>query len=207
MKLAGDYSRPISVRYVMITPFGWTQQDLSFDVPYLGLDPSKIGQVFWALWEFFVATATVRSTSLIYLMYVDHHGAPAPQLYAGLPLSGLQLGATGDRGHQAVVTLHSGEADDWAARRFFVPGMPRSWQADGLLTDTGWDGLMAWVQGVGLGGLGQLTGSEFQLLHSYFGAVDVTPENLLGVAFRTVRYLRLHHHVAKVPDLSLGIWP
>lgn len=191
----------------MLTPFGWTQQVLSFDIPVLESDPSKTGHILWNLWQGLVATATVGSTSLAYIFYVQWKQGPGPLLYAGLPLSGLHFGPSAGRKQQGVLVMHSGHDDDYAARRFFTPGMPRSWQDGQLLTEAGWDGLMALANGWAMGVMAAYCGGDSQLLIAYPGIVDVTPSNLGGVAFRRVASLRACHYIDKAPELSSEIWP
>lgn len=197
----------MSVQYAMTTPWGWTQQVLSFDIPGLEAAPDKTAAVLWNYWQGLAATAATRNASLIYITYVQWKSSPAPNIYAGLQLSGLHFGPAAARDRSGVLLLHSGHDDKNACRRFFVPSMPVSWQDGELLTDAGWDGLMALAHGWAMGVLSNYCGGEAQLLHAYPRILPIVPENLGGVAFRRVVSLRVLQYVGKAPDWSSEMWP
>jgi len=105
------------------------------------------------------------------------------------------------------MVLQSGHADDYAGRRFFVPGTPVGWSADGLLTQRGWDSMLTLAYGWMMGASGYSCGGEIQLLHAYPWILTPEAGNLGGVAFRLIHYLRVCQYVDKAPEESRQLWP
>lgn len=191
----------------MLTAFGWTQLEMSFDIPALESDPSKTPAVLWNMWQGVVAAATTDSTQLAYIEYVNWKSGGAAGFYSGLPLFGLHFGRSAPRAHCCTIVQHTGHDDDYSARRVFLAGMPSSWTDGQVLTADGWDAGMALAHAWAMGIMASYCGGDSQLLIAYPHILPVVPENLQGVAFRRVASLRVCHYVAKAPDISLGLWP
>lgn len=198
---------PVSYRFVEIGSHGWTQTELSLNIPVLNGNHDKTIAAGPTLWQAIVAPATTSSTQLIYFECLIHHEAPLPVLSGASLAFGLQPGTPAARDHSGVLLLHSGHPDELAVRRIFAYGMPAAWTDGETLNDAGWDHLMAWAHGVYMGAAADFIGGTMQLLHMYPRVLPVVPENLNGVAFRRVSDLRVCNYVDKAPDLFLGIWP
>lgn len=198
---------PCSARYIVQTRFGWTEQTLSFDLFGCQNTPALTPVVLWALWSRLVAPATVRSSSLIWLEWVAWHSTPLAMPYVGPFTQGQIVERTRSRDEQLCIVLHSGHADDYAGRRFFLPGTPIGWSEDGMLTQRGWDNGMNMLNAWAMGALAWYVSGQISLIHAYPGAVDVTTSNLAGVAYRLVSDLRLCQYVDKAPTLSENLWP
>lgn len=202
-----DFHMPVSVRYVMHTPFGWTTSVFTFDIYDLDSDLSKLGACLWAAWNAVVAPATTVRTTLWYLEFVNWHTSPLAQLYVGLPQVGRFVERVGARDEQGVIILHDEKHDELSGRRFFTPGMPAAWAADGMLTDAGWDGLMNLINGWAMGLMGYFVGGSFSLFNVHVGVIDPSLSNPAGAGLRLVHSLRACQYVDKAPDLTVGLWP
>lgn len=198
---------PCSARYIMQTRFGYTEQTLSFDLIGLGTQPDKTPAVLWALWSLLVAPATVRSTQLAWIEWVAWKQTPLAMPYVGLFAEGRIFERTRSRDQQLVVVLHSGHPDDYAGRRFFLPGTPIGWSDGSMLTRTGFDNGMDMISAWAMGCMAYFCGGEVALLNAYPGVLPPELSNLAGVAFRRVSDLRLCQYVDKAPELSDQLWP
>lgn len=198
---------PCSARYIVETRFGWTEQTLSFDLFGLDTTPALTPNVLWSLWTLLVAPATVRSSSLVWLEWVAWKQVPLAQPYVGPFTTGGIVERTRARDEQLVIVLHSGHADDYAARRFFLPGTPIGWSDGELLTQAGWDNGMNMLNAWAMGALAWYCSGQVSLIHAYPGVLPSTQQNLAGVAFRLVSDLRLCQYVDKAPELSTKLWP
>lgn len=198
---------PCSARYIVQSRFGWTEQTLSFDLFGLGSTPALTPVVLWDLWTLMVAPATVRSSSLVWLEWVAWKSTPLAQPYVGSFTQGRLVHDTRSRDEQLCIVMHSGHADDYAGRRFFLPGTPAGWSDAGVLTPTGWESGMEMLNAWAMGALAWYVGGQVSLIHAYPGVLPSIPENLAGVAFRLVSDLRLCQYVDKAPTLSSELWP
>lgn len=198
---------PCSARYIVQTRFGWTEQTLSFDLFGCQNTPALTPVVLWSLWTRLVAPATVRSSSLVWMEWVAWHSTPLAQPYVGPFTQGTIVEGTRSRDEQLVIVMHSGHADDYAGRRFFLPGTSVAWSENGVLTQRGWDNGMNMLNAWAMGALAWYCSGQISLIHAYPGAVDVTTSNLAGVAYRLVSDLRLCQYVDKAPTLSENLWP
>lgn len=203
----GDLEWPLSFRYNIRTSFGWTQNEIHVNVPAMTDKPDLAPALGWELWRGVVAPATCWSSSVDFMQYVVWHQAPVGLPYVGLENRGTRFETSCSRDQCAVLLLHTGDRDDAAGRRLFLPGMPRTWQADGVLTSRGWDACMELAHGVAMGMNVGTIGAECQLLNAYPGIVPPTVENLGGVGFRRIASLRVCQFVDKAPDQSSAIWP
>lgn len=198
---------PCSARYIVQSRFGYTEQTLSFDLFGCQNTPSLTPVILWDLWTRMVAPATVRSSSLVWLEWVAWHSTPLAMPYVGPFTQGRIVERTRSRDEQLCIVMHSGHADDFAGRRFFLPGTPIGWSEDGVLTQAGWDNGMNMLNAWAMGSLAWYCSGQISLIHAYPGAVDVTTSNLAGVAYRLVSDLRLCQYVDKAPTLSENLWP
>lgn len=198
---------PCSARYIVQSRFGWTEQTLSFDLFGLSPTPAKTPAVLWALWSLLVAPATVRSSYLVWMEWVAWKSTPLAQPYVGPFTEGRIVERTRSRDEQLCIVMHSGHADDYAGRRFFLPGTPEGWSQDGVLTPHGWESGMTMLNAWAMGALAWWCSGQVSLIHAYPGLLPPTTSNLSGVAFRLVSDLRLCQYVDKAPTLSANLWP
>lgn len=202
-----NLNTPCSARYIVQTRFGWTEQTLSFDLLGMNSTPQYIPVALWSLWTLLVAPATVRSSSLVWMEWVYWKAAPLAQPYVGPFTTGRIVEQTRSRDEQLVLVLHSGHADEYAGRRFFLPGTPAGWSEDGVLTTRGYENGMDMVNAWAMAALAWYCGGTVSLIHAYPGLLPSVPENLAGVAFRLVSDIRLCQYVDKAPELSSSLWP
>lgn len=199
---------PVSFRYEMRTSFGLMNQDLSVDVKIDINDPSYYGKIGESLWNAAIATAISRDVSLDLLWWVRWRSGPLAWPHAPSFFSrGRQGGTPAGKAHSAIVMMHTGHGDEAAVRRITLPSTPLSWQADGMLTDRGWDSLMAWAQGVKMGLAGDELGGDLQHIIAYPHIIPATIENLSGTLFRRVTHLKVLQYTDKAPDFNGGLWP
>lgn len=203
----GQLNWPCSARYIVQTRFGWTEQTLSFDLLGMGSTPEKTPIALWALWTLLVAPATVRSSTLIWMEWIAWKQLPLAQPYVGPFTEGRLVERTRARDQQLVIVLHSGHTDDYAGRRFFLPGTPIGWSDGELLTQAGYEHGMDMVNAWAMAALAWYCGGTVSLIHAYPGILEPAEGNLGGVAFRLVSDLRLCQYVDKAPDLSSELWP
>lgn len=202
-----DFTWPVSILWHTAGPQGFTQQELTVDVPVLNGMHDETIALAGALWDAVVAPATTSSVQLLYSDVLIWHEAPLPGIGAGGFRFGRQPGRSASRAHSGVLLFHSGHDDDYAARRMFAYGMPERWTDGELLTEAGWDNLMAWGHALSMGLSAHFAGGTMQLLLMYPGVVESVPENLLGVGFRRVTDIRVCQYVDKAPELSTALWP
>lgn len=205
---ADTFNDPVSYHYEMRCPWGLMALDLTVDIKILINDVSYYAAIGEHLWRSAIATAITTGVSLDTFFYVRWLAAPlAMPAVPSLSTRG-RIHATGaGRGHCPIVLMHSGHADNYAARRITLPATPIAWQEDGILTPRGWDELMAWAQGVRMGLAADDIGGDLQHLIAYPHVVEPTIENLNGVGFRRVTHLKVLQFTDKAPDLPSGLWP
>lgn len=203
-----SFNEPVSYRYEVQTPFGLLIQYLSVDIKILIQHPESIPAIGISLWSSIIATAISRSCSLSLMWYVRWRAGPLA-LPAGMLFTpeGHQGGTPANKNHTAIVLLHTGHADGYAARRLYLPSTPLSWQADGMLTARGWDALMPIMQGASMGLSADVMGGDLQLLNAYPRVIPPTLENLAGVLFRRVTHLKVMQYTDKAPDYNSDVWP
>jgi len=204
----GDLNEPVSYRYEMQTPWGLVAQDISVDIRILIQHPGSIPAIGRQIWLGGIATAISRDVSLSALWYVRWRAAPLS--FPGMTTlfdRGRQGGTPAGKAHTAIVMMHTGHADNKAARGLYLPSTPLSWQSGGMLTSRGWDALLSWAQGFKMGLAGSELGGDIQHVIAYPGIVPATVDNLGGVLFRRVTHLKVLQYTDKAPDFQGGLWP
>lgn len=99
----------------------------------------------------------------------------------------------------------TGHPDNYGARRLDLPNTPRSWQSGGMLTNSGWDGLMQFAHGFKMGMAGTEIGGDLQHLIAYPGIVEPTIDNLSGTWLRKVTHLKVLQYTDKAPEWDGGV--
>lgn len=203
----GDLVYPVSYLFQIRTPWGFTQQEVSVDMPDYSSEKDIVNGVGDLLWQTLIATAICRSCSIDLIMAVRWKQVPLAVPFVPSFSSGRLFQTVSPREESACIQMHTGHTDSYATRRFFLAGIPNNWHSDGLLNDRGWDNVLAHMQGVWMGMSSFFTGSEMQWLIAYPRVVDATISNISGVGFRRVVALRVCHHTEKAPELTTELWP
>lgn len=202
MVALADVAWPISWRFDLRAPWGFTQQFLTVDCPELWDDVDSSVRLGRSLWRRALATASVRDLELLSYDTVTWGVGTPPQPTIVTDSHGLQLGVGTGRADSVQLVLHTGHMDRWARRRVPLPAVPSSWVRDGSLTSGGWGITRTLAQALMLGGMGAFVGSPFQLMHAYTGVVPAATDNPQGVAFRRVTHVRVVQFTDKAPDAS-----
>lgn len=198
---------PVSFRYVIGTPFGFTQQEITTDIPELeGLQAETAAWGF-KLWQTTIAKAISHDAELEILEYVMWKLPPAVfTAGTGAPAGGSALSGS-PREHSGQLTLHTGHMDKFARRDFYVPRMPNAWQSEGVLNDAGQRGMYGLAAVLAMGFNSLNAGGPLRWLIHYTGVVDAEPSNLLGVAFRAVQFVRVKTYCMPAREGINLLWP
>lgn len=202
-----DLTNPLTFRYNMATSWGISSQELTCEVPELSNEIPPALAFGRRVWTDHIANAISRTAELSFIEMVKWKTTPLPFLGASGAPSGAVFGAGSARKDTATLVLHSGHADKFSRRKFFLPGSPAAWSVDGVLTQTGLDQLYALSAAMFMGMGAGLLGGPIVWLMAFPGAVDVTPANLRGVAFRRVEWVRIHSFTSEAPDEVPLDWP
>jgi hypothetical protein len=197
-----EFAWPVTYSYFIQAPWGQTQQRLTVNVPQLeGLtEPTKrLGPLLWAT---VTAPAVVGDVSM-YLCFVTTWKAyGVPQPVGGLELRGNLIAPSSTRDNTPQLVMLTGHDDKPGRRRLFMPGAPRDWTADGMLTREGFETLLPHAAGCMLGLAEPGLNSGLEWLVAYPNVLEASLSNLPGVAFRKVRHLRVCQHLDKAPEPS-----
>jgi hypothetical protein len=201
------YEWPCTFRYHTETSWGRSQLEITVDAPALAGDIEHSMNLGHVLWSRAIAPAIVHGVSLLAWDTVMWQFQPsALPMVDGLS-TGLLAGSPAAREDSAVAVLHSGHSDDLGRRRMILPGVPSTWVSGGLLTLGARDALEAWGEMMLMGLCRSLTGAPLQWLLTYPGLLPASSENVGGVAFRKVEYVRGCHHTRRAPDPTSAPWP
>lgn len=193
---------PVTYQYFLDTPFGETQQTLTVNVPQLeGMTEAtkRLGPLLWSVLTAPAVVGDVRQ----YLCWVTTwkaYGVPWP--VGGIEGRGNQIALSSSRENTPQIVMLTGHHDPDGKRRLFMPGAPRHWSENGLLTTTGWEQLLAHANGLMLGLATPDLLSGLEWLIAYPNVLEASLGNLPGVAFRRVQHLRVCHHTDKAPEPS-----
>jgi hypothetical protein len=198
---------PVSWRYLLQTPHGFSQCSLSADVPYLSDKPEFAAAVGAKLWESSLATASTLSTALRVIQTVQWKLSPVAQVQAVTDAYGTRDEDTAPADSTAVLVALTGHLDSYGRRRVFLPGTPASWVEDRMLTKKGAEGLQELARGMILGLTPPHEDKDIRWLTYYPSALryDVAPFQRVG--FRRVTNVRVCHYAERMPDLSLSLFP
>lgn len=203
-----DFTWPCSYRYNLATARGYTQLELTVELGLLNGRPDLSVEYGQKLWNVAIAPAMHVLTVPLWMDYVIWNNSPATGIAGGLMNSGAVPGPTAPKEDTACVILHTGDNDKYSTRRWFLSATPRAYVADRKLTSTGWDQLSWWMHGIAMSLISYGPIAFTGLLLMFPNVVEPTPENLLGVGFRRVNYLRICEYVDKAPDQSTSVaWP
>lgn len=200
-------SWPMTFRFHLSTEFGFTWQDLTLDIPDFRDHLEATTRFAPALWRDFVSSLTTASTLLEFTEVVEWKRSPLPQLLLALPVGGKNTSRPAKQEESGVIVLHTAHTDRWSRRRFYLPGMPRSWQDQRRLSEEGISNIYAGVAILQMGFLAPELPRPFSWYIAYPDMVERTPANLVGVAFRAVEWIRICSHTSKPPEGAGTDWP
>jgi hypothetical protein len=193
---------PVTYTYLIDTPWGETQQQLTVDAPALvdQMTPTKaLGRL---LWGSFAAPAAVGDVSMYACLLTTWKAYAGPVVAPGPELRGNLFGSASPRGETPQAVMMTGHNDDDGRRRLFFAGAPNNWAENGLLTMAGWEGLWPHCVGLTTGLMSPGLSAGLEWLLAYPDRLESSLTNLPGVAFRKVTHLRICWHTDKAPEPS-----
>lgn len=202
-----DLVWPITYKWDVLAPWGNTQQELTVNVPTLANDEASSRRLGSLLWSMVCTPVLHRDVQLVTTWCMCWRGSSVATFELPLNMRGSRSGTVAPRNDSAVLLLHTSHLDRRSRRRLFLPGIPRAWSADGVLSDGALGDLESHTQGVFMGMASHLTGSPIGWYIGYTGALESTPANLYGIGFRRVEYVRVCQYTDKAPDMASGVWP
>lgn len=198
---------PITYRYTVRLPWGYTRQVLTVNALGLGDSPDRAVELGRQLWTRTVAPATSRHVELVTHDTVAWRFFPAALPMAHVATYGLISQEPALPEETPCVVLDTRIRGTRRFRRFFIGGAPRSWVVGRQLTWGGMYALEGWCQLALMGLRSRHHGGPFEWLVHYPHALTPTMENPSGVGFRRVTDLRLCSYTSKAPDPSGEPWP
>jgi hypothetical protein len=195
---------PVTYVWEVRAPWGDTQQTLTVEVPALEGKLAATERLGAHLWSVCTAPAVSGFVSLTGMGYVAWKQGGIASVAPVVPHYGDQPALPSSRENTPQLVLLTGHADKAGRRRFFLPGAPRMWSANGLLTRGGFEALIPHARGMMLGLATPSLGSGIEWLLVYPGEVEPNVDNLTGTCFRRVTHVRVCHHTDKAPAPSSG---
>lgn len=194
---------PVTYRYYVSTPWGYSQHDITLNAPTLMADPLAADKHGRLLWEALVAPATSWQCALWGFDVVHWRGAGVPHLVPVTGVTGRHGGAPASRDDSLQLVLMPGNGVGRQRRRWFLPGTPASWVSGGLLTREGWEGGLTLARAMVMGLMMIYPDPTSQWLMYYEGVAPFDLGNPRGVAFQYAMGVRCCHHTDRAPDLTL----
>lgn len=204
---ASSFVWPVTWRYEVQAPWGWTQQELTADVPMLFGEPGRSALLGRLLWQTAIAPAISRDVHLraVWTATWKEISVPIPIQVDGH--RGVQFGKSTPRDHAGQLVLMSGHNDSWGRRRLFLPSIPNAWVDGGLLAPAGWQALLTHARAMYMGLRPLAPGAVMRWLIAYLEDDHIAPANPYGVHFREVTSVRVCWHTDKAPERTSGLWP
>jgi hypothetical protein len=197
-----SFLNPVTFGYLVDTPWGSTRQWITVNSPgTVGNDEAerRLGREIWMG----VTAPAVTSSVHLTLQSVTHWKGLALSVPVPVADAAGELHAfTAPREHSAQLLLLTGHPGDDGKRRLFLPGVPRHWVANELLTPTGWEQLMAHARALIMGMGPPNPGGTLEWLLPYPEVLEPTINNPRGVAFRRVQHVRVCYHTDRAPDVT-----
>jgi hypothetical protein len=202
-----DLSNPLTWRFNLATTWGITSQTITLDVPDLFDRPAESLEFGRRMWAGFIATAISSRCSLSFIELVRWKQTPLPLLGSGGGAAGKAGRSASTRENSGVAILHTDTGDQYSRNRLYIPNIPATWAVDGSLTDAGMANLYDWSSILFMGmARACLPGPLLWL--TYYPDIDpFSPDNVRGVAFRPVEFIRICSYVDKAPDEVSLDWP
>ena len=204
----GILNQPLTFKYTVDTPFGFTNHELTLDVPDLSLDLAVLSRFASSIWASVFGSALCNTVGSSICTIVNWKTSGSILLTVPLiGAQGRQSGPSGNAKQSGVLVLHTGHGDSYARRRIYFPGMPRRWQFDGLLNGTGQTQLYRTVATWYMAFKGSALPNPYRWLIAYPRVVEAGTGNFFGVAFRQPEYFRICNHCGKPPEGAALDWP
>lgn len=195
-----DLAYPITFRFHLSTAWGFTYQEMTLDIPELQDDLAAIDRFCHALWSVFIATAITASVELFLAEALQWKKGGLPLLMPTSFGNGKIHGTPADMKESGVIVLHTAGVDNNSRRRFYLPGMPKIWQDNRRLSQTGITQLYNWTSVFTMAFLAPELPRPFDWLIAYPRVFDFKPSNVWGVGFRYVERCRVCWHTSKPPE-------
>ena len=193
---------PVTYSYYVNAPWGTTRQLLTVNAPALADNVAATQRLGAVLWGVVTAPAVVGSVSCSSFGCTIWRGAGIETLVPFPTLYGNAIGTAAARENTPVLCTLTGHGDSDGRRRFYLPGAPANYVANGLLQKAGFEALIEHATGCMLGLATPDLGSGIEWLHAYPGILEPSPENVVGIAFRRVVHCRVLWHVEKAPEVT-----
>jgi hypothetical protein len=201
-------TQPLTFRFMIDTPFGFTTQDLTLDIPTLPFTLEVMSRFAPSLWSTCFGSASSASVHCSIATVVNWKGTGG--FILSVPFvtqSGRVHTTAASQDESGVLILHTGHTDNFARRRIYLAGMPRNWQFQGLLNGTGQSEIYNAVSRMYMAFKGTALANPYRWLIAYPRVVEAGETNLFGVAFRQPEYFRIANHCGKPQEgISLD-WP
>lgn len=201
------FQYPVTGRYVLEAPWGFTSQEITVDAPALASRPDKVADYFRALWTVTIAPAISHDVALVELWTAQWKTLAIPTPIPVTNTYGLRLLPPAAREHSVQLVLMPDSDNPNLRRRLFLPGVPAGYVGPDFIEGFGWPALLSQARGAFMGLQPLPPAVQTAWLVAYPGAVRPAIGNALGVGFRRVRSVRVCWHVDRAPELPAGIWP
>lgn len=197
-----DLAWPVTYQFWVDAPFGETQQTITVNVPQLEGNTEATKRLGSLLWSVLTAPAVVGDVRHYLTWSTAWNAGGLPTPFAGIEGRGNLVGFSASRANTPQIVQLTGHGDSYSKRRLFMGGAPDHWVHDGMLTRAGWEALLPHANGIMLGLATPDLVSGMELLIAYPNVLEASPTNLLGVAFRKVKHLRVCQHTDEAPGPS-----
>lgn len=204
----GILNQPMTFRFLLDSPHGFTYQDLTLDIPDLQTDLETLSRFASSIYNLTYGSASCTSLQASIATVVFWKATAALIKTVPLVAAGGQVHAThGAREDSGVVVLHTGHADNFARRRLYIPAMARNWVHEGVLNGTGQTQLYNAVATWYMAFKGSALPNPYRWLIAYPRVVQSDETNFFGVAFRQPEFFRICSHTGKPQEGSGLDWP
>lgn len=202
-----DLNNPITFRFNVGTHFGRSFQEVTVDTP--GAPTTLEGLTLFAalLWSSSIANAINASAELLFTECVVWKAGPAALLLTTTGIAGNVHGSRGPDAEAGVMVMHTGDSDKYSRRPMYFSDFSASWRDDRVLTPVGLTGMYTTCAAMAMGLGVDLFGGPMSWLLHYARVIPFRPNNILGVAFRRVRYVRVLSYCDRPPDDVSLDWP
>lgn len=204
MRLEGLHDRvnmafPITYTFTIVGLWGGYFQKITLNHFILPLSVDAIRDFAWDFWSFAIARAITIDTELVAVSWECHNHPWLNDTKLGGGRRGQLLAAPAAREDSAVIAMSTGYNDPFAHRRWYMPGIPRGWVSEGVLTAEGLFELEGWCR-VWLCALSyEQPGVHYNAYHTYPAAIGEANGISSGMALRPITHLTLFHHTARTP--------
>jgi len=197
----GIFPQPLTFRFVVDVPWGFTHMDLTLDIPDLPFEFEVLNRFCPSLWQGAYGSKLSSSAKTSLATVINWKGVGGLSMTVPFVTQSGFLNTTPAKERETgVAVLHTGHADNYARRRMYFPAMPRAWQTGELLNATGEQKIYDAVAVQYMSFKGSELYNPYKWLIAYPNVVPGETGNLFGVAFRQPLGVRVCTHCGKPPE-------